>query len=153
APFRAETTLAILRRVVEDEPEPIRHANPETPAWLADLIASLMAKDPRARTVSAANVADRLERQRMSLGKAGPDTSVTLPPRSSRRRTLAWLSVAAIVAITILTATELAGLTNLARRFLTPPGEPVVFDIDDPAVVVTIEADGKRLKLEGGGRQ
>ncbi len=46
SPFRAETTLAVLRRVCEDTPRPLREINPEVPDWLEAIIARLHAKSP-----------------------------------------------------------------------------------------------------------
>jgi hypothetical protein len=60
-PFRGSTALAVLRRVSEEEPKPIRSVNPEVPAWLEALVARLMAKDPAQRFQSAAEVAALLE--------------------------------------------------------------------------------------------
>ena len=60
-PFRAATTLAVLKRVAEDTPRPIREIIPEVPQWLCDLIAKLHAKDPARRFQSAAEVAALLE--------------------------------------------------------------------------------------------
>src|SRR5262249_2494087 len=34
APFRAETTMAVLKRVCEETPRPLREINPEIPDWL-----------------------------------------------------------------------------------------------------------------------
>ncbi|MBM3982126.1 MAG: hypothetical protein FJ304_18055 [Planctomycetes bacterium] len=59
-PFRASTTLAVLKRVVEDDPRPIREIIPEAPQWLCDIVAKLHAKDPAARFQSAREVADLL---------------------------------------------------------------------------------------------
>ncbi|HKB37932.1 MAG TPA: serine/threonine-protein kinase, partial [Gemmataceae bacterium] len=59
-PFRASTALAVLRRVCEDLPRPVREINPEVPAWLADVIATLHAKDPAERFQSAGEVAELL---------------------------------------------------------------------------------------------
>jgi serine/threonine protein kinase len=33
APFRADTTMAVLKRVCEDTPRPVREVNPEVPDW------------------------------------------------------------------------------------------------------------------------
>ena len=52
-PFRAPTTLAVLRRVAEDTPRPIAEIIPETPAWLCAIIAKLHAKAPVDRFQSA----------------------------------------------------------------------------------------------------
>jgi len=60
-PFRANTPLAVLKRVAEDTPRPIRQIIPEVPEWLCDLIAKLHAKDPADRFQKAADVAALLE--------------------------------------------------------------------------------------------
>lgn len=59
-PFRANTTVAVLKRVAEDTPRNIREVIPETPQWLCDIIAKLHAKDPKDRFQSAREVADVL---------------------------------------------------------------------------------------------
>jgi serine/threonine protein kinase len=59
-PFRAETAVAMLRRVCDDAPRPIREINPEIPAWLASIIDRLLAKEPGGRFESAAVVANLL---------------------------------------------------------------------------------------------
>src|SRR5262249_17857567 len=60
APFRASTTMAVLKRVCEDSPRPLREINSEIPAWLAAIIAKLHAKDPASRFQTAAEVAELL---------------------------------------------------------------------------------------------
>jgi serine/threonine-protein kinase len=60
-PFRAATTLAVLRSVCEDTPPPIRDVNPDIPTWLVEVIDWLHAKDPADRFQSAAEVARRLD--------------------------------------------------------------------------------------------
>ena len=59
-PFRANGTLAVLKRVAEDTPRPIREIIPEMPQWLCDIIAKLHAKNPDDRFQSAREVADVL---------------------------------------------------------------------------------------------
>ncbi len=59
-PFRAANTLAVLRRVSEDRPRPIRETNPEIPDWLAEVVSKLMSKEPTERFQSAAEVEDVL---------------------------------------------------------------------------------------------
>jgi eukaryotic-like serine/threonine-protein kinase len=61
-PFRADTPLAVLRRVSDDEARPLRQIAPDVPAWLEAIIARLMAKDPTQRFQTAAEVADLLGR-------------------------------------------------------------------------------------------
>lgn len=59
-PFRATTTLAVLKRVAEDEPRPIREIIPEVPEWLCRIVEKLHAKDPEQRFQSVREVADVL---------------------------------------------------------------------------------------------
>ncbi len=59
-PFRADSTMAVLKRVCEEAPRPIREVNPDIPDWLAAIVMKLLAKDPAQRFQSAAEVADLL---------------------------------------------------------------------------------------------
>jgi serine/threonine-protein kinase len=63
SPFRARTTMGVLRRVCDDTPRPLSDINPEVPEALESVIARLHAKDPSQRHQSATEVADDLERQ------------------------------------------------------------------------------------------
>jgi serine/threonine protein kinase len=56
-PFRAETSLAVLRRITDEQARPLQEIVPELPDWLAALIAKLHAKEANARFDSAADVA------------------------------------------------------------------------------------------------
>lgn len=157
APFRASTTLAILRRVVEDEPEPIATCNPETPPWLTQLISRLMAKDPAARMESAAEVAELLQRGTAALQDHGAfPTTMGRGPRRMHWRRWPWIAATVLLIIAILTATELTGVTTVAQRCAALLGRDegvIIVDIDDPNLVVTVDADGKSLQLVGGGKQ
>lgn len=55
-PFRAETTMGVLHRIVSDEPRPIRSVNPDVPDWLESIILRLLAKNPDDRYQSAYDV-------------------------------------------------------------------------------------------------
>src|SRR6266851_3333318 len=59
-PFRAAKTTAVLKRVCEDTPPPIREVNPDLPEWLECIVAKLHAKKPDARFQTAAEVAELL---------------------------------------------------------------------------------------------
>jgi serine/threonine protein kinase len=60
-PFRADSPLAVLRRVSDDNPRPLCEINPDVPIWLDAAIARLMAKDPARRFQTATEVADLFE--------------------------------------------------------------------------------------------
>ncbi|HVX59020.1 MAG TPA: family 16 glycoside hydrolase, partial [Pirellulales bacterium] len=59
-PFRAPSTLAVLKRVIEDQPRPIQSIIPETPDWLAAIIGCLHAKQPAHRFASALELSELL---------------------------------------------------------------------------------------------
>ncbi|MBL8856206.1 MAG: serine/threonine protein kinase [Planctomycetaceae bacterium] len=61
APFRADSSHSVMRKIIDEEPVPIRDLNPEIPEWLCDIVAKLMAKDKAARFTSAKNVHALLE--------------------------------------------------------------------------------------------
>lgn len=62
SPFRADSSLSVLKQVCESQPRPIRSINPDIPTWLVGIIAQLHAKDAARRFQSAGEVADLLER-------------------------------------------------------------------------------------------
>ena len=155
SPFRAETTMGILRRVSEEAPRPIREINPEVPSWLAAIIAKLHAKDPADRYASADEVAALLGRCLAYLER--PDR---IPPPfagPSRKVPLRRLAVAAgllLVVVAGLGASDAAGLTNVGDfvatvlRIKTADGTHVV-SIDDPNVKVRV--DGDEIRITGAG--
>jgi WD40 repeat protein len=89
-PFRAETSLAVLKRVCEDTPRSLREVNPDIPDWLEAIIARLHAKDPADRFQTAAEVADLLGRHLAHLQQPGivplPVGQTSRLPRPARRK-------------------------------------------------------------------
>ncbi len=61
SPFRASTTMGVLKRVCHDPPRPIQELNPDIPDWLCEIIMKLLAKAPADRFQSARQVAEVLE--------------------------------------------------------------------------------------------
>lgn len=119
-PFRATNTLAVLKRVAEDDPRPIQEIIPETPQWLCDIIAKLHAKDPDKRYQSAQEVAEVFadcEEQLKSHARLQDFSKIpiTKPARGSR----SWKWVAATVVsflVLALTMAEMSGITHLVRK-------------------------------------
>lgn len=82
SPFRGPTTLALIRQVSEETPAPMRTLNPHVTAWLEELVARLMAKDPAERFQSAAEAAAALEGYLAHLRQpatVSPPALATLP--------------------------------------------------------------------------
>jgi serine/threonine protein kinase len=60
SPFRGDSLAQVIKRVTLDEPRPIEEQNPETPRWLCDIVARLLAKSPHDRIQTAEGLADLL---------------------------------------------------------------------------------------------
>jgi hypothetical protein len=169
-PFRAPTTLAVLKRVAEDTPRPIREISPEVPPWLCDLISRLHAKKPEDRFASAREVADLLTQHLAQLQHPGivqaprvaaPAAEKMLPSQEipavapalrPRFRTPRWAAAAVLLALLGgLGFTEATGVTDVRGpviRLFSPEGMLVV-EVDDPGVSVKI--DGSDLVITGAG--
>jgi hypothetical protein len=61
-PFRGETTMAVLKRVCDDTPRPIREVNPDIPESLVEIVNKLLARNPDARFQTAGEIAELLSR-------------------------------------------------------------------------------------------
>jgi Protein kinase domain/Domain of Unknown Function (DUF1080) len=59
-PFRASGTHAVLRRVIEETPRPMRDVIADAPGWFEAIVAKLHAKRPDDRFQSAQEIADLL---------------------------------------------------------------------------------------------
>jgi WD40 repeat protein len=81
-PFRGGAAMAVLRRVCDDPPRPIRVDRPEVPAWLEGIIAKLLAKDPAARFQTAAEVATLLAQCLVYLER--PEGAPPFPAQAER---------------------------------------------------------------------
>ena len=61
SPFRADSTMATLRRLIDDPPPAMESLNPELPPWFVGIVERLLGKDPCRRFASAKEVSELLE--------------------------------------------------------------------------------------------
>ncbi len=108
-PFRASTTYAVLKRLVEDDPRPIRDVIPETPQWLCDIIAKLQRKRPDVRFQSAGELADVLRDYEERL-KTNPSFKQQKRRPSLAQRAGQWTIAAAVLLPTVVSL--IAGITD-----------------------------------------
>ncbi|MGO9467583.1 MAG: protein kinase domain-containing protein [Isosphaeraceae bacterium] len=167
-PFLADTTVAVLRKVSDDAPRPIRELNPDVPDWLTAIVAKLMAKDPAARYQTAQEVAEVLARHLAELQRPSrPALSETsalpapLPPATSagRRRGPIALVLAAgalVIAAGLVqwwrahSRDSRAALDHSAARVASPAPAEDPPAVDHPASIaaaVTVAA-ARRQALE-----
>jgi WD40 repeat protein len=108
--FRADGTAAVIRRVSDDTPRPVREVNPDVPVWLARIVSRLMAKSPTDRFQTAAEVAGLLERCLAHLEQPDvvPLPGECLPGRACRR--VGWGLIGGSVALGVVLAAGLATL-------------------------------------------
>jgi serine/threonine protein kinase len=122
-PFRAETTLAVMKRVAEENPRPIRELNPEVPVRLADLVAQLLAKKPGDRHQTAQEVAELLAEDLAELqNPVVRFGKVQRRPKQGRSGRWKW-TVAALALLLVcgVGLTESTGLTHLLRGSAPTP--------------------------------
>jgi WD40 repeat protein len=112
-PFRAESTMAVLKRVCEDTPRPIREVNPDIPDWLCAIVAKLHAKDPAQRFQTAQEVAGLLGQHLAHLQQpdVAPRPATVEVPRRGRRRA----PVLAAAAVVLIAAGALTAYLVLRR--------------------------------------
>ena len=161
-PFRASTTMGVLKRVAEDTPRPIREIIPEVPEWLCAIVARLHAKDPADRFASAKEVADLLARYSAELQAHGgvipidaeraAGASPEIVPRRhdaprpmKRRWTVAVaLTLLGVTVGTILYLNDFKG-TVPVRVIENPNGQPLV-GVGKPPPVAIAPFDGEKAK-------
>ncbi|WP_425617748.1 protein kinase [Anatilimnocola sp. NA78] len=103
SPFRADSLMATIRRLVDDPPPAMASLNPELPRWFTLIVERLLAKDPARRYKSAEEVRALLEG---CLAHLQQPTSVPLPaelvsaepkpkqsPTARRENRLIWLAL------------------------------------------------------------
>jgi len=159
APFRAETSYGVLRRITDEEPRPIPELNPDIPEWLCRIIARLMSKQPDDRHESAAEVADLLEE---CLAHVQQPTAVPLPDSlatqtagsrffSPSRRSIGVFAMSAALGMSLL-GMVLWSAAEAPAHFLPDVGTPdvaVVLDLASGKMLP--EADASELARLGKG--
>jgi serine/threonine protein kinase len=157
SPFQAGNTMAVLKRVCEDVPRPIREVNPDVPDWLAAVVDRLLAKEPAQRFQSAAELAEVLGQrlaqvQQSRLTPAAPPerpaAQAQAAPQVPRKRRR--LAVAAVLLGLGVVAASLGIVAYLAwpstNRERAPDGPREQPDPPGPPVLTVSQ------KPEGGGR-
>jgi|GEM_PF-2200878 serine/threonine protein kinase len=156
--FRAQTTMAVLKRVCEDSPRPIREVNPDIPEWLVEIVDRLIARQPDDRIQSASEVADLLGGHLAHLqdpnNVAAPVTVGAAQSNVQPRSTRLLLLIALLLGISTLGVTEASGVTRLSEflgivlKLKTSEGT-LVIEIEDPNVKVSV--DGDEVVIDGVG--
>jgi tRNA A-37 threonylcarbamoyl transferase component Bud32 len=152
APFRASGTMAVLKRVTEDTPRPIRESNPDVPDWLEAIVAKLLAKKPEGRFQTADALAELLGQYlahiqqpnqvalpapvRVDAAAHDRPEALALPPARWRKAGTAVTTLA--IALTLILALNRAGLITFAGIAERLFYHRVVLRTEDRGVVVRV---------------
>jgi serine/threonine protein kinase/peroxiredoxin len=100
SPFRTDSTMATLRRIVDQRPAAMASLVPELPPWFSYIVERLLSKDPAQRFASASEVSQLLEQ---CLSHLQQPTSVPLPaslvPHATGRHSFFNVSRKGVIAI------------------------------------------------------
>ena len=172
-PFRAPSTVAVLRRVAEEEPRPIQEVIAEVPDWMCAIVSNLHAKSPEQRYSTAEEVSEVLARSREDLNAGrtpvvpsrSPDDVVQQLVRSAPAgvdeptETVRWMNrpivkVAAslLIVMGLFAIAEAADVTDVSGtiiRIMRPGQGTLVIEIEDPSTSVTIDGEELTFSTEG----
>ncbi|MEM6472556.1 MAG: serine/threonine-protein kinase, partial [Planctomycetota bacterium] len=99
SPFRAETSVGTLRRIVNHDPPPLKEIAPEVPEWFSRIVARLLSKDPARRFASAEEVSESLRQgEQVRIANA-----TTRPMRYRRGAFVMALTCLAVIAAVFVT--------------------------------------------------
>lgn len=114
-PFRADSIAAMVKKICDDTPRPLREIDPQLPDWLAAVIDRLLSKDPNQRFQTTAEVAqvlgDALAQVQAGQAVARPaiplaiPSAVALAPTADRLTMPTWEKV---VLVTLLVSVVIA---------------------------------------------
>jgi serine/threonine-protein kinase len=134
-PFRADSTPAVLRRVSDERPRPLREINIDVPVWLAEIIGRLHAKEPGGRFQSATEVAEVLQHHLSELQRTG--TSMPLRQAPIRKRANRKPAIALAFSGMLILAAIFGGV------FLSSAGKQSPNAAGRNPLAVTIEGSGR----------
>ncbi len=100
-PFQANDVVAVLRKVIDEEPVPLRRLAPDVDPDLETIVMKCLEKDPGRRYATAAELADELDRhlQGEPIRAHPPSIGYRLRKYAERRKALVAMAVAGLLAV------------------------------------------------------
>ena len=118
-PFRAETTMGVLRRICDGTSIPLPESSSTTPDWLVALIDKLLEKEPADRYESAGEVAALLEDclAHVQHPTAAPLPASLQPAKANQRRVaLGVLATGTAICLFMISLSYLGQLASRGER-------------------------------------
>ena len=144
-PFRAETPMAVMNRICHHRHRPLCEVNAEVPLEISQLIDRLLAKAPRKRFATAADVGQRLRElacARHRLCRGGRGRKKRFAPLLILLLALggsAWLGVSQ--------APEYSQPSHTARLLDSPPGTQISPESMSDSLLTNTPSPGSRLDI------
>ena len=123
-PWRAERSLAVLHRIVDQPHRPLWQINADVPRQVSDLVDRLLSKQPNQRGESAEKI--QVEMEHMLSQMQNPDHAHSLLPDQAKRSKLKFLSRPWFV------APATAALTAALIFAFRPESNPNARDVSVP---------------------
>jgi hypothetical protein len=142
-PFNGKTPLAVLKRLTEEQPQPLRERNPDLPEWFVHIVDRLLAKNPKDRFQSAREVADTLEHFWAKL----KSSETLVCPKKKAANTLRAVAMGTAAGFLTLMLGAVAVFFLVPREEKVPPPAHVFKSNAGPLWSMAISKDGKNLAL------
>jgi serine/threonine protein kinase len=148
-PFNGPSTMAVLRALVLEQPEPPHKVESSVPRALSDLTMRLLAKDPQKRPQNAQEVIDalsKLERKRKAptrKTKQAESPPIGRAKASGQGRRSAFFAAAAVALCFVPIG---IWFSPAVYRFVTDQGV-LVIQTNDPDVEVVVRQSGKQITI------
>ncbi len=158
SPFRASTTLGVLKRVCDDTHRPVRDVNPEVPEWLSQIIDRLLAKDRADRYQTADEVVDVLATQLARRQRGNSESLETrtrhvrqtvaaaddVGPAKTHRRRRRWFELVGYLVVLLAGLFVIAEVTG-ATRIINSLAE--VLGLRKPKSLLVIHWSNSELRV------
>ena len=142
-PFAGKTPLAVLKRLTEEHPRPLREVNPDLPEWFVQIVEKLLAKKPSERFQTARELADTLEHFWALLKSSG---TVPCPKKKAAHLKAVILGTAAGLLTAMLGLAAVLFLLPRAQSENKIPEPLHVFKGGEgPLWSLAVSQDGKNL--------
>lgn len=106
-PFSAETPLGVLRKIIKEEPRPVREFRPDLPEWFSTLIHRLLQKEAEDRFSTAGQVSSLLNQCQQHLL---PGSEVPVPRELLSPHKASFVRHAAAFGTVMIAVALIAGL-------------------------------------------
>jgi serine/threonine-protein kinase len=127
SPFRTDSMMATLRRLIDEQPQALTTLNPELPPWFVAIVERLLEKDPARRFASAKEVSELLGawlahvQQPASVAMPAAPPPIPVAPVRGQSRRVWQPRHAGIIAAGVVLA--IGGLGILLMVALNPTGD------------------------------